>query len=90
MLHDDDVMKSVPHVPADPAVGQPCIGWLAAMQAAMQVAAVVSILTECIFSNRWLNQQPTCNSIDLWLPVRTLLCPLHTCFAVQALVTYTA
>ena len=59
--------------------------WLAAMPAAMQIAAVVSILTECIFPNRWLKQQPMCNRIDLRLPVRTLLCPLHTCFAVQSL-----
>jgi hypothetical protein len=59
--------------------------WLDAMQAAMQIAAVVSILTECIFSNRWLNQQPMCNSIFLRLPASTLLCPLHTCFADQSL-----
>ena len=55
-----------------------------AMQAAMQIAAVVTVLTECIISKWWLNQQPMCSIMSLRLPVGTCLCPLHTCF-VQSL-----
>ena len=57
-------------------ISHACMRWLAAIQAAMQIAAVVS----CILSNRWLNQQPMCNSIDFRLPVRKEQCPLCACF----------